>query len=67
MNNNIKLLNIEWTTRYCLTNFEDHFGLHASVIIRHHYVWFLVHLYVGWLPKSSGQWAELIFRIIPLE
>ena len=28
----IKFLNIEWRTLYSLTNFEDHFGLHASVI-----------------------------------
>ena len=32
MNNDIKLLNIEWRTPYPLTSFEDCFGLHASVI-----------------------------------
>ena len=32
MNNDIKFLNIEWRTWYSRTNFEDHFGLHASVI-----------------------------------
>ena len=34
MNYDIKLLNTEWRTRYSLTNFEDHFGLHqhASII-----------------------------------
>ena len=42
MNNYIKFLNIEWRTRYSLTNFEDHFGLHASVI-------FLV-------PNMCGFW-----------
>ena len=31
MNNVIKFRNIEWRTRYSLTNFEDHFGLHALV------------------------------------
>ena len=67
MNNNIKFLNIEWRTWYSLTNFEDHFGLHASVIFIPQYVWFLVHLYVGLIPKSSGQLAELIVYIIPLE
>ena len=33
MNNDIKFLNIEWRTPYPLTNFEDRFGLRASVII----------------------------------
>ena len=33
MNNDIKFLNIEWITPYPLTNFEDHFGLHVSVVI----------------------------------
>ena len=32
MNNDIKFLNIEWREPYPLINFEDHFGLHASVI-----------------------------------
>ena len=32
MNNDIKSLNIEWRTPYPLTNFEDRFGLRASVI-----------------------------------
>ena len=32
MNNDIKFLNTEWRTQYSLTNFEDHFGLHAPVI-----------------------------------
>ena len=29
---NIDNINIEWRTPYPLTNFEDSFGLHASVI-----------------------------------
>ena len=33
MNNGIKFFNRDWNTRYCLTNLEEHFGLHASVII----------------------------------
>ena len=33
MNNDIKFLNIEWRTPYPLTNFEDRFGLRASVIV----------------------------------
>ena len=33
MNNAIKFLDIEWRTPYPLTNFEDRFGLCASVII----------------------------------
>ena len=32
MNICIKLSNIEWRTPYPLTNFEDRFGLRASVI-----------------------------------
>ena len=32
MNNDIKFLNVERRTRYSLTNFEDHFGLQATVI-----------------------------------
>ena len=32
MNNGIKFLNIEWRTPYPLTDFEDRFGLCASVI-----------------------------------
>ena len=32
MNIYIKLFNIEWRTPYPLTNFEDRFGLRASVI-----------------------------------
>ena len=63
MNNDIKFLNIEWSTRYSLTIF----GLYASVIFRLEYVWFLVHLYIGLFPNSCGQLAELIADIIPLE
>ena len=65
--NNDKFLNIEWRTLYSLRKFEDHFGLHASDIFRPQYVWFLVHLYVALIPNSSGQLAELIVYIIPLE
>ena len=32
MNNDIKFLNVEWRTPYPLKNFEDRFGLRASVI-----------------------------------
>ena len=32
MNYDIKFLNIEWRTPYPLTNFEDRFGLRASII-----------------------------------
>ena len=31
------------------------------------YMWFLVHVYVGLIPNSSEQLAELIVYIIPLE
>ena len=40
MNNDITFLKIEWRTRYSLTNFEDHFGLHTSVIFSTQYVLF---------------------------
>ena len=33
MNNDINVLKIEWRTRYFLAQFEDHFGLHATVIL----------------------------------
>ena len=45
MSNDIKFLDIKWRTPYPLTNFEDRFGLRASVIFfRLQYVWFPVHL-----------------------
>ena len=66
MNNDIKFLNTEWRTRYSLT-LKTIFGSHASVILRPQYVWFLEHLYVGLIPNSSGELAELIVYIIPLE
>ena len=48
MNNDIKFFNIEWRTPYPLTNFEDRFGLRASVIfLDSQYMWFPVHLYTG--------------------
>ena len=56
MNNDILFLNREWGTRFSLTNFENHFGLLASVIFRPQYVWFLT--------NSSGQLTELIAYII---
>ena len=69
INNDMKFLNIEWRTLYSLKNFEDHFRLHASVnyFFRLQYVWFPVHLYIGLIPNSSGQLAELLVCIIPLE
>ena len=42
------------------------FGLHTSAIFKPQYMWFLVHLYVGLIPNSGGQLAELIVHIIPL-
>ena len=47
MNIYIKLFNIEWRTPYSLTNFEDRFGLRASVIALLQYVWCAIHLYTG--------------------
>ena len=40
--------------------------MHQS-FFRHQYMWFLSYLYVGMIPNSSDQLAELIFYIIPLE
>ena len=43
------------------------FGLHASVIFRPQYVWFLTHLWGPVIPHPSGQLAELVVYIIPPE
>ena len=68
MNSDIKFLHTEWRTPYPLTHFEDRLGLRASVIFfLLQCVWFPIHLYIGQLPNSSGQLAELIVHIIPLE
>ena len=32
----------------------------VQLFFRPRYVWFLVHLYIGLIPNSSGQLAELI-------
>ena len=61
MINDLKFLNIEWRKRCSLTNFEDRFGLRAY-LLRLQYM----HLYIGLIPNSSGQLAELIVHIIPL-
>ena len=37
------------------------------VIFKPQYVWFLTHLCIPMFPDSSGQLAELIVYIIPLE
>ena len=37
------------------------------LFFRPQYVWYLSHLYVALIPNSSGQLAELIVYIIPLE
>ena len=59
----VVFLSIECRTRYPLTNFEDRFGLRASVIDCN----MCGFLYIGLIPTSSGQLAELIVHIIPLE
>ena len=38
-----------------------------QLFFRPQYVWFLVHLYVGLIPNSSGQVVEIIVYIIPQE
>ena len=62
MNNDIKFLKMKNTI--FPTNFEDHFGLHASVNFLASNVWFPSHLYIGVIPNSSGQLAELIIYIL---
>ena len=57
MSNGIKFLNIESEEQDIPWNFEDHFGLH---FFRPQYVWFLLYLFVAFIPNSSGQLAELI-------
>ena len=42
MNSDIKFLNIEWRTPYPLKNFEDRFGLRASVIFSNMYGFLLI-------------------------
>ena len=64
-------------TSNSLTENEEHnipsqilktiFGLHASVIFKPQYVYFLTHLWGPETPNSSGQLAELIVCIIPPE
>ena len=64
-------------TSNSLTENEEHdihaqilksfFGLHASVIFRPLYVWFLAHLQSLVIPNFSGQLAKLIVYIIPPE
>ena len=46
---------------------ETIFGLHASVIFKLQYVWFLTHFWGPKIPNYSGQLAELIVYIIPPE
>ena len=44
------------------------FGLHMpQLFVKPKYVWFPIHLGIPALPNSSGQLAELIVHIIPLE
>ena len=47
--------------------FLNHFWMACLIDFEPQYVWFLVHLYVGLIPNSSGQLAELIVYAIPLE
>ena len=52
----------------CVTWTEWHFGFNALFIfLDPNMVWFPSHLYIGVIPNPSGQLAELIVYIIPLE
>ena len=64
MNIGIELLNREWRSRYSLKTILD---CMPELLFIPEYVWFLVHLYAGLIPKSSGQLVEIIVCIIPLE
>ena len=48
-------------------NFKTIFDCMPQLFFRPQYVWFLVLLYVALIPNFSGQLAELIIYIIPLE
>ena len=65
-------------TSNCLTKNEEHDILSQILktildcmfqllFLRPHYVWFSSRLYIDMIPNSSGQFAELIVYIIPLE
>ena len=58
---------IEWITQYSLINFEDYFGMHASIIFLDPNMcgfWYICMLSSS--PNCSGQLAELVVNIIPL-
>ena len=56
--NDMEFLNIKLKIPNPVTNFEDCFGLRASVIfLRLQYVWCPVYLNAGWLPNPRGQLA----------
>ena len=67
MNNDITFLNREWRTRYSLTNFKTNLDYMPQLLLRSRYVWFPSDLYIGVIPNSNGQLAELIVYTIPLE
>ena len=39
----------------------------AQLFFRPQYVWFLVNLCIALIPNFSGQLAEVIVHVIPLE
>ena len=69
MNNDIKFLDIEWRTPYPLTNFEDRFGLRASVIFLDSNMYGFLFIWTLARSHCSGQLTELIVHtcIISLE
>ena len=66
MNNDIKFLNMK-NTIFPHKFWRPFLDSMPQLFFRPQYVSSLVHLYVGLIPNSSGQLAELIVDNIPLE
>ena len=67
MNNDIKYLNIKYEHDIPSQILKTILDRMAQLFFRPQYVWFLVHVYAALIPNSSGQLAELLVHIIPLE
>ena len=62
MNNDIKFPKMEWRTQYSLTNFEDHFELHASVIFLNPNMCGFIHICVFvWSQTWVISWQKKSF------
>ena len=64
----IKYINIEWRTRYSLTNFEDHFGLHASVIFLDPNMCDFLHIcMLAWSQILMVNWQNYLYYSIRVD